>query len=206
MIKIELNRLDNDFNMEAINELGNKVVMDGSPADGGHNSGFRPMQMLLAAAGGGGAPLLLAYPPSELTQVLVPVVCSSRVHLPGSLRSPGVTRLHRYYGPSDSDAGQHPAPVSPLGPCSLPIVPTPTTSTPTCLQFWQSLDRDRLAAGAAGFALRSQARPLCLPYRVHLRLGPTFRLRLLSTPPSGDAVAFDCTPVFASGAVMTFSS
>jgi len=52
MVKIELSRLDNDLNMEAVNELGNKVVMDGSPADGGHDKGFRPMQMLLAAIGG----------------------------------------------------------------------------------------------------------------------------------------------------------
>lgn len=52
MIKIELSRLDHDLNMEAVNEMGNKVQMDGSPADGGHDKGFRPMQMLLAAMGG----------------------------------------------------------------------------------------------------------------------------------------------------------
>jgi putative redox protein len=52
MVKIELSRLDNDLNMEAVNEMGNKVVMDGSPVDGGHDKGFRPMQMLLAAMGG----------------------------------------------------------------------------------------------------------------------------------------------------------
>ncbi len=52
MIKIELNRLDNDLHIEAVNDMGNKVQMDGSPADGGHNKGFRPMQMLLAAMGG----------------------------------------------------------------------------------------------------------------------------------------------------------
>jgi len=52
MIKVELSRLDNDLKMEAVNDMGNKVVMDGSPADGGHDAGFRPMQMLLAAMGG----------------------------------------------------------------------------------------------------------------------------------------------------------
>jgi putative redox protein len=52
MIKIELSRLDNDLLMEAVNDMGNKVQMDGSPADGGHDKGFRPMQMLLAAMGG----------------------------------------------------------------------------------------------------------------------------------------------------------
>jgi putative redox protein len=52
MIKIELNRLDNDLLMEAVNDMGNKVQMDGSPVDGGHDKGFRPMQMLLAAMGG----------------------------------------------------------------------------------------------------------------------------------------------------------
>ena len=52
MIKIELNRLDSDLKMEATDSMGNKVVMDGSSADGGHDEGFRPMQMLLAAMGG----------------------------------------------------------------------------------------------------------------------------------------------------------
>src|SRR5438045_6711118 len=52
MIKIELSRLDNDFNMEAVNDTGNKILLDGSPADGRHDRGMRPMQTLLAAMGG----------------------------------------------------------------------------------------------------------------------------------------------------------
>lgn len=52
MTKIELSRVDDNFCMEAVNELGNKIVMDGSPADGGHDGGMRPMQVLLAAMGG----------------------------------------------------------------------------------------------------------------------------------------------------------
>jgi|SRR5579859_5146208 len=51
MIKIELSRVDQDLNMEAVNEAGNKILFDGSPADGGHNRGMRPMQTLLAAMG-----------------------------------------------------------------------------------------------------------------------------------------------------------
>ena len=124
----------------------------------------------------------------ELTKVLLPPVCSSRLHLPGSLRSPGITRLHRYYGPSDSGQGQPPGPVSPLIPCPLPVVPAPTTPQPTDLQSWQFPYRDLFAASAAGFALTQQARPSDMPNRVHFRSGPTFRLQLLSTPPCGDAV------------------
>ena len=52
MTKIELSRVDENFCMEAVNELGNKIVMDGSPADGGHDGCMRPMQVLLAAMGG----------------------------------------------------------------------------------------------------------------------------------------------------------
>ncbi len=52
MIKIELARVDNDFNFEAVNDSGNKILLDGAPADGGHNRGMRPMQTLLAAMGG----------------------------------------------------------------------------------------------------------------------------------------------------------
>jgi putative redox protein len=52
MIKIEISRIDQDFNMEAVNEAGNKVTMDAGPSDGGHELGMRPMQLLLAAFGG----------------------------------------------------------------------------------------------------------------------------------------------------------
>ncbi|HEY3429123.1 MAG TPA: OsmC family protein [Cyclobacteriaceae bacterium] len=52
MIKIELNRIDKDFTMEAVNEAGNKLQMDADPSIGGHGSGMRPMQLLLAAFGG----------------------------------------------------------------------------------------------------------------------------------------------------------
>ena len=51
-MQIELQRTDADFRMEARNEHGNTVTLDASPAVGGHNSGMRPMQMLLASLGG----------------------------------------------------------------------------------------------------------------------------------------------------------
>jgi putative redox protein len=52
MIKIEVNRLNDAFHMEAVNEQGSSVQMDGSPEIGGGNLAMRPMQMLLAAMGG----------------------------------------------------------------------------------------------------------------------------------------------------------
>ena len=52
MIKIELNRLNDAFHFEALNEQGNKIHLDASPDIGGTNQGMRPMQMLLAAMGG----------------------------------------------------------------------------------------------------------------------------------------------------------
>jgi putative redox protein len=51
-MKINIKRLDEDFHMEASNEDGNVIQMDGSPDIGGHGKGMRPMQMLLAAVGG----------------------------------------------------------------------------------------------------------------------------------------------------------
>jgi putative redox protein len=51
MIKIELSRVDHDYNMEAVNDTGNKILFDGSPEIGGHGRGMRPMQTLLAAVG-----------------------------------------------------------------------------------------------------------------------------------------------------------
>jgi putative redox protein len=52
MVKIDINRLNDGFHMEAVNEQGNKVHIDASPDIGGTNQGMRPMQMLLAAMGG----------------------------------------------------------------------------------------------------------------------------------------------------------
>jgi putative redox protein len=52
MVKIELKRVDEDFRMEAVNEKGNSIYMDAGADDGGHDSGLRPMQLLLAAMGG----------------------------------------------------------------------------------------------------------------------------------------------------------
>ena len=51
-MKISIHRIDKDFKMQASNEEGNVIVMDGSSEIGGHNAGFRPMQLLLAAVGG----------------------------------------------------------------------------------------------------------------------------------------------------------
>lgn len=49
---ISIKRTDNDFQMQAINENGNSIIMDGAESIGGHNSGMSPMQLLLAAVGG----------------------------------------------------------------------------------------------------------------------------------------------------------
>lgn len=51
-MKITIQRLNDAVHMEAKNEDGVTLQMDGSGKVGGINGGFRPMQMLLAAAGG----------------------------------------------------------------------------------------------------------------------------------------------------------
>ncbi len=51
-MKISIQRLNDAVHMEAINEDGITLQMDGNEKIGGINGGFRPMQMLLAAAGG----------------------------------------------------------------------------------------------------------------------------------------------------------
>ena len=50
-MKINLKRLNDHFNLEASNEEGNSILIDGSPEIGGHGKGMRPMQLLLAAVG-----------------------------------------------------------------------------------------------------------------------------------------------------------
>lgn len=51
-MKISIQRLNDAVHMEAKNEDGVTLQMDGTGDIGGINGGFRPMQMLLAAAGG----------------------------------------------------------------------------------------------------------------------------------------------------------
>lgn len=50
-MKIEINRLNDGFHLEAVNEGGNKVHIDAAPDIGGTNQGMRPMQLLLTALG-----------------------------------------------------------------------------------------------------------------------------------------------------------
>jgi putative redox protein len=50
-MKIDINRLNDGFHMEAVNETGNTVHLDASPDIGGTGKGMRPMQLLLTALG-----------------------------------------------------------------------------------------------------------------------------------------------------------
>lgn len=51
-MKIALKRIDDGFNMEAVDEQGHTVLMDSSVENGGKNNGVRPMQMLMMGLGG----------------------------------------------------------------------------------------------------------------------------------------------------------
>lgn len=51
-MKIELHRLDDAFRMQAVNESGETVEMDGTRDIGGAEKAMRPMQLVLAALGG----------------------------------------------------------------------------------------------------------------------------------------------------------
>ena len=51
-MKIEIERVNEHVHLQAKNEQGITVDMDGSPEIGGENLGARPMQMILMALGG----------------------------------------------------------------------------------------------------------------------------------------------------------
>jgi putative redox protein len=51
-MKIRLRRVDDAFNMEATDESGHSILMDGSPEIGAHGRGVRPMQVLIMGMGG----------------------------------------------------------------------------------------------------------------------------------------------------------
>ena len=52
MIKIEVNRVDDAYAFEGRDSNGHNVRMDAAGEIGGHNSGIRPMQLLLMSLGG----------------------------------------------------------------------------------------------------------------------------------------------------------
>ncbi len=51
-MKVEIHRINDAVHLEATNEQGIKVQMDGSPEIGGKDLGARPMQMILMGLGG----------------------------------------------------------------------------------------------------------------------------------------------------------
>ena len=101
-----------------------------------------------------------------LPPVSVRLLQTSRLHLPAPLGSPGITRLHRYYGCSDSCAwicvwptrpGTYPlqadAQVSPLHMLCLPSSPSPTTS-PLPSSLWHLLNQRHGLPAHHGSGLR----------------------------------------------------
>lgn len=51
-MKISLKRVNKAVHLEATNESGNKVQIDGSPKIGGEDLGARPMELLIMGLGG----------------------------------------------------------------------------------------------------------------------------------------------------------
>jgi putative redox protein len=50
-MKIAISRLDDAYNLKAVNENGKSVLLDAAPEIGGGNNGMRPMQLLVSALG-----------------------------------------------------------------------------------------------------------------------------------------------------------
>lgn len=51
-MEIKLKRINNAVHLEAVNENGNTVQIDGAPKIGGENKGVRPMELLIMGLGG----------------------------------------------------------------------------------------------------------------------------------------------------------
>ncbi len=51
-MKIQLKRIDDAFHLEAVNELGKTIEMDGAPKIGGSDKAPRPMEVLLMSMAG----------------------------------------------------------------------------------------------------------------------------------------------------------
>src|SRR5476651_2033779 len=69
MARIEINRVDDSFAMEATDTNGHSLRMDAAEAIGGHNSGIRPMQTLLMGLGGCGGVDILSILQKQRQQI-----------------------------------------------------------------------------------------------------------------------------------------
>lgn len=50
-MKVTLHRIDQNYKLEAVNDVHKTITYDNTKSGGGNDDGFRPMQSLLAAAG-----------------------------------------------------------------------------------------------------------------------------------------------------------
>jgi hypothetical protein len=138
--------------------------------------------------------------------VRIPRLGSSRIHLPASLRSTGITPLPRYYGRSDSWAGGSSCRIAAMnagGP--RPGLPDSWTR-PSHRSVANHLTRPSIALTRYpsaywasrfrrfGLRLRLEGSPSRPAESRSLSYGPMVHLQLLSTPPRGDAVTFGYRP------------
>ena len=127
-----------------------------------------------------------------LSTFLIPSVCSSRIHLPGSRNSTPIT------GASSL--------VEPLVPGSVTLTPLPGFPHSVCVAFFSSCRHSSqcptsfayvLQLNACGRSCQAQASPIfgrlaryMGPKRVYLYYGPRIHLQMLPTRPCSLAVSF----------------
>jgi hypothetical protein len=126
---------------------------------------------------------------------------SSDIHLPASLCSTGITRLHRYYERSDSCPAGRPR----TGLSASCVLPSDHSASnhlvdpAVALTRYPSARRASLLNSCEFTAVRasplaSRLADTTRPNRVHLRCGLAVRLTVFPTPPRGDAVPFGYKP------------
>jgi putative redox protein len=107
-MKIEINRLNDAFHMEAINDAGRTVHIDASPDTGGGNLGMRPMQLLLTALGACGTIDIIAILKKQRQQLKDIKVTVTGDREPGAEPAPFIgAHIHiRLFGNIDKDKAE----------------------------------------------------------------------------------------------------
>jgi putative redox protein len=94
-MKVTLKRLNDAYHMEATNETGNSIRMDGSPKIGGQNLGARPMEVVLMSLAGCSSIdviSILKKMKQEVTDYTVEVTAERRDEIPSIF-----TKIHLKY-------------------------------------------------------------------------------------------------------------
>lgn len=145
-MKIEMRRLEYPFVLEAVDELGCRILSDAAPAIGGNGSGMRPMHLVLSALGSCSSIDILSILRKQKMQVKDYKVTINAEREEGAI--PSLFReIHIHYrftGPLDRDKVKRAIDLSLKKYCSVAALLYPTARIGSSFEILESDESSHL--------------------------------------------------------------